>query len=371
MNKQHKYIKELHPYKITPPSETNNRWQTYVKDTQSNVRKQIIGKSEEDILNKLMVYYDVTMHIDNMSFYDIYNEWIEYKSSTVSSHNTIIRYNQRYNKYLRDSKLHNMRFKRIDLLTLIEECNKIVKIWCLTNKEWKNVKGIFNGMYDYAFCKGYIPVNLFDKVTISVKYRQINKKPSKEVIFTKAERESLYSFLENEYNNTHNIVCKAIQFQFLTGLRVGELEALKWENIGLNRIHIVCEQVQDRNSYKYSIVPHTKTNQDRYVLLVQEAKDLLNSIPRSSEYVFIKDGKPITTRAYNYILEKYAKYSGSVRKSSHDIRRSYASYLHGSYINPEIIREQLGHKDLRTTYSYIYNNLEDNEIVSGLEKALK
>ena len=42
-----------------------------------------------------------------------------------------------------------------------------------------------------------------------------------------------------------------------------------------------------------------------------------------------------------------------------------------SYINPEIIREQLGHKDLRTTYSYIYNNLEDNEIVSGLEKALK
>ena len=235
----------------------------------------------------------MTSHIDNLSFNDIYSEWIEYKTSTVSSYNTIVRYNQRYKKYLSISKLHNMCFKRIDLLTLSAECNRLVKDWKLTNKEWKNIKGIFNGMYDYAFCKGYIPENIFVKVTISVKYRQINKKSSKEVIFTKTEREDLYQFLEDEYNKTHNIVCKAIQFQFLTGLRVGELEALKWENIEDNRVHIICEQIQDRYSYEYSIVPHTKTNQDRYVILIQEAKDLLNSLPRISEYVFVKNGNQL------------------------------------------------------------------------------
>lgn len=112
-----------------------------------------------------------------------------------------------------------MCFKRIDLLTLSAECNRLVKEWKLTNKKWKNLNGIFNGMYDYAFCKGYISENIFVKVTISVKYRQVNKKPSKEVIFTKAERQSLYKFLEEEYNKTHNIVCKAIQFQFLTGIK--------------------------------------------------------------------------------------------------------------------------------------------------------
>lgn len=50
---------------------------------------------------------------------------------------------------------------------------------------------------------------------------------------------------------------------------------------------------------------------------------------------------------------------------------SYNPCLHGNCVNPEIIRDQLELKDLRTTYSYIYSDIEDKEVLSGLEKALK
>ena len=127
-------IKKKHPYAITAPATPNGRWQTTYKDI-SGKRKNIKAPTEEALLRKLIPVYFPTTHIDKLTFYGLYEEWIEYKSSIANSANTIKRHRQHYKKYLLGSALHDKRIKAIDELLLEKECNRIVREFNLTRKE--------------------------------------------------------------------------------------------------------------------------------------------------------------------------------------------------------------------------------------------
>ena len=105
--------------------------------------------------NPLNIYFAKT-HIDNLTFHELYEEWLEYKTALCGSSNTMKRHKQRYKKYFETSVLDSMKVQSIDELLLDKECNRIVSENNLTRKEWVNAKVILNGMYDYAFRKYYI-----------------------------------------------------------------------------------------------------------------------------------------------------------------------------------------------------------------------
>lgn len=91
----------------------------------------------------------------------------------------------------------------------------------------------------------------------------------------------------------------------------------------------------------------------------------------ADDWIFHRDGKRVTSRQINYILEKYAKESGKEVKRSHKIRKTYGSTLHRNGVPLVIIKDELGHSDIRTTERhYIYNQATDRETCSLLENAL-
>ena len=155
MATQREKIKKMHPYAITAPSSEHGRWQTFYKDARG-VRKNIKAPSEEALLDKLIPIYFAKTHIDNLTFHELYEEWLEYKTALCGSSNTMKRHKQRYKKYFETSVLDSMKVQSIDELLLDKECNRIVSENNLTRKEWVNAKVILNGMYDYAFRKYYI-----------------------------------------------------------------------------------------------------------------------------------------------------------------------------------------------------------------------
>ena len=57
-------------------------------------------------------------------------------------------------------------------------------------------------------------------------------------------------------------------------------------------------------------------------------------------------------------------------KSTHKMRKTYASRLNACGIPLDYIRESLGHSNLNTTLGYIYNPLTTEETQNLLEKAL-
>ena len=370
MSTKRENILKMHPYAITPPSSSNGRWQTCYKDEKGK-RKNIKAQSKEELLDKLIPIYFANTHIDNLTFYGLYEEWLAYKATVTNSSNTIKRHKQHYRKYFEPSVLHDMKIKKIDELILEQECNRIVREFNLSRKEWCNIKTILNGMFTYSIRKRYQIDNPMDKVEIYVKYRQIVKKTGRTETYNTEELKELNQYLDKMYTETEDVAFLAVKINFLLGLRVGELAALKWEDCkDLSHLHIVREEVRNQETNQYEVVEHTKTNRDRFVILIPKAVSILEKIPRQGKYIFMRDGERITSRQIAYVLEKFAERQGVRTKSTHKMRKTYASNLNANGVPLDCIREMLGHSNLSTTLEYIYNPLTEKETYDLITKAL-
>lgn len=306
-----------------------------------------------------------------MTFHELYEEWLEYKTGLTNSPNTIKRHGQHYNKYLAPSALHNKKLKRIDELFLETECNRIVKDYNLPRKEWTNIKTILIGMFEYAVRKKYLTENPMDKVKIQVKFKQVVRKTGATQTYNTDELENLNQYLDRMYSETEDTAFLAVKLNFLLGLRVGELVALKWVDlIDDNHLHIKREEVRNQVTNQYEVVEHTKTNHDRFVVLVPKAINILQKIGRTSDYIFMRNGERLTSRKIAYVLEKYAERQGLSTKSTHKTRKTFASNLNANGVPIDCIRELLGHSDLATTLGYIYNPLTEKETYDLISIAL-
>ncbi len=226
-------------------------------------------------------------------------------------------------------------------------------------------------MYEYAVRKKYLTENLMDKIQILVKFRQIVRKTGKTETYNSEELSELNEFLDRMYEETLDTSFLAVKINFLLGLRVGELVALKWSDwCDENHLHIIREEIRDQTDNSYKVVEHTKTNRDRFVILIPKATDILKRIEKNGEYIFMRDGKRITSIRIATILRKFARYRGTSIKSSHKMRKTYASNLNASGVPLDCIREMLGHSNLNTTLGYIYNPLTKSQTYELLSKAL-
>ena len=369
MTKKMQEVKKIHTFAITSPKEEGGRWQTYIKDTFGK-RKCLKAKTEEELLKKLVEFYFDKRFVDKMTFEELFLEWLDYKSALVNSPNTITRHKQHYKKYFASSALPNKTLKQLDCFMLETEFNRIVKEGNLTRKEWTNVKTIPNGMFEYAVRKGYLDKNPMEKVFIQVQYRQTNRKTGKTETYNSKELLQLNQYLDAQFSETGDAAVLAVKLNFLLGLRVGELVALKWSDIEDNHLHITREEIRNQENGVYQIVEHTKTHTDRFVYLIPKAAAILGKLEKESEYIFTRNGERLTSRQIAYVLEKYAKQQGIHTKSTHKMRKTFASNLSKNGVPLDAIRELLGHSNLQTTLNYIYNPLTDEETADLIAKAL-
>ena len=369
MSKKIDLVKKTHPYSITPPASEKGRWQTRFKD-ENGKYKSIKAQTEEELWEKLIPLYFSNSHIDK-TFHNIFEEWLDYKKELTGSPNTITRHKQHYRKYFESSKLHSMKFKQIDSLLLETECNRIVRDFHLARKEWTNVKTILLGMFDYAIRRKYITFNPMSEVKILVKFKQVVRKTGKTQTYNTDELAELNRYLDAKYAETEDTVFLAVRLNFYLGLRVGELVALRWEDWEEETaLHIVREEVREHENNTRYVADHTKTHLDRFVAVPPKGIELLKQIPRQSNYIFVRNGERITSRQIAYVLEKYAERQGLKTKSTHKMRKTYASLLASNGVPLDAIRELLGHTELSTTLGYIYNPLPEKDTYEMISKAL-
>lgn len=373
-------VLEVHPYALTEITKGKRRWQTYVKEGGS--RRLVVSAVYENLIEKLYEFYFVQNGSSPMTMDSLFHEWLEYKESITNSLKTIRRHEQHWNKYFGALKSENV--VSYDRLELQKVCNLLVKDNNLTSREWQNVKTILSGMFWYAHEKGYINDNIMRDVKITVKFRQVNKKTGKTQTYQTDELKALWDYLNKEYAQTGDTGILAVKFDFFVGCRVGELVALKWcDCIDLQHLHICREEckesVRDGDRWKdvYTVVEHTKTHTDRIIPLVPGAISILNTLrlkrpcgASDDDFIFTRDGVRIQSRQINYILEKACSKIGIPAKRSHKIRKTVASRLSAGNVPLDFIREMLGHSNLSTTLSYIYNPLSEKETYTLMTKAL-
>ena len=125
-----------------------------------------------------------------------------------------------------------------------------------------------------------------------------------------------------------------------TGMRKGEIENLKWQDIDLQK-NIIC-------------ILEQKNGDKSYIPVNEPAKNVLMAFRRSidSSYVFCKnDGQPYNIRKS---FETALKKSGILGASFHTLRHTFASHLAMSGVDLNTIRELMRHKSLTMTQRYAH-----------------
>ena len=355
----------------------DGRWQTYYIHPKTKKRKDLRAKSREALIEKLFATVQEVENAAKPSPDELFEEWLSYKEAQTNSENSIIRFRQRYNRYLRGTELFHTPVKSIDKLTLEIFCNQLVKDYDMTSKEYSNTRTIIMGLFNYALDKNILTTNPMERITISVKFRQPKLKTGETETYTDEEEEEIQKYLEEHFEATKDPGYIAIVLNFYLGLRIGELSSLKWSDIAdKNHIHIQREEVRDHINHRYKIVEHTKGYHERYVHLVPKAISIIDELktvtrdPTGDRWMFVRQKKRITSRQITYILEKYSKDTGHPVKRSHKIRKTYGSTLHKKGVPLVIIKDELGHSDIRTTEQhYIYNQASDKETYNILKNA--
>jgi integrase len=151
---------------------------------------------------------------------------------------------------------------------------------------------------------------------------------------------------------------------FRTGMRLGEVLALKWGDIDWNQKFIRVER-----SYKRGRFDKTKTGKTRRVdmsdqlmnglklLLTERKKQALRAgLGEPIELIFHREGKPIEQNYLRRVFKRILKNAGIREMRFHDIRHTFASLLLSMKQNQFYVKEKLGHSSIQTTVD-IYGHI--------------
>lgn len=153
----------------------------------------------------------------------------------------------------------------------------------------------------------------------------------------------------------------AIALMIETGLRVGEVLALRWQDIQLSRKRInVRNTVVRLANKKQSFVQDSVKSESsrRSVPLTPTAICLLEDlyVTKRSEWVFTNsDGERLSYEALRYQTRKACIEAGIEYRGEHVFRHTFATNCYHRGIDVKILSRLLGHADVNITYNlYIH-----------------
>lgn len=202
---------------------------------------------------------------------------------------------------------------------------------------------------DLAYLKG-----IFNK---GIEWGMVQENPARKVKLFR-EKNHRTRFLSHEELANLLSCCKprlrsVVIIAVNTGMRKGELQNLKWEDVDFERGIIT--------------LTYTKNGEMRHIPMNQAVRDALIALKQdfqSREHVFTKkDGNPYDIRkSFDTALIK----ANILDFRFHDLRHTFASHLVMSGIDLNTVRELLGHKSLEMTLRY--SHLSQSHKIDAVQK---
>jgi len=197
---------------------------------------------------------------------------------------------------------------------------------------------IKNMIFRRAMRERIIRENPFEFATENLRVYRNQRQP-----FTKEEVEKI---LQNAPNRLHRDFYATLYF---TGARFGEIAHLTWDEVDLdNRIIYIRDKAEHR----------TKTRQSRKITIHPRLHQILLERKKSTKGKLVfpsphwgKEEKPIRT-LQRHFKELKEKLGIDQEKTLHSFRHSFATHLKESGVPIEVIRDMLGHADIRMTTRY-------------------
>lgn len=379
-----KLLQQLHPYSVFY-SESDDRWHTTIADsTKVSGRKPIARKKKSDLERFLLEHYHIQLNTETVyTFESLYVEFMQYKEATQSK-STVDAYIKSFKRFYADDPMITSDISKIAVPTLKKWLQQKIDRYKLNYKAYSKFSVVFNQLYKYAVQMGYVEHNPFDGIIVrDLGLYNARKKSSKYKVFSKTEVLDINEIAFNDFANKPYCVPLAVLFTFQTGVRIGEIVALKWSDIDFEEKTIkICrfERVQQDYTDDFQTLTHCQhvivdfdtkgefgerivdlTDDALYIL--QLLKDYYDSEHMSSDWLFINKSGRIHNRAMDLRIRRYCKLANmDIEKSMHKIRSTFISMLRDAGMSFEKIAEEVGHKSVITTMKhYSFDTLADEE----------
>lgn len=182
---------------------------------------------------------------------------------------------------------------------------------------------------------------------------------SKTEAFSKSEQQILVQHLLSQ----NDIFSFGILLAFYTGLRIGEICALKWEDITDNTIHI-CKTMQRLKNTEgvteVMILPPKTDSSDRIIPIPVALKKIIEQYRQESGYVLARsNGKFTEPRLLQNKFVKCLAECGIEKANFHTLRHTFATRCIESGVDVKTLSELLGHSDVKTTLNrYVHSSFE-------------
>lgn len=160
---------------------------------------------------------------------------------------------------------------------------------------------------------------------------------------------------------------KGIVLCLYTGLRIGELLALTWNDVDFEKgILFVTKSCRDgnKNGKHIRIIGSPKTaNSHRAIPLPKQILSLLKSIKKRSlcEFIIADGNKPAFIRSYQRTFELLLKKLQIQHKGFHSLRHTFATRALECGMDVKTLAEILGHKNATVTLNRYAHSLWEHK----------
>lgn len=247
----------------------------------------------------------------------------------------------------------------------------------------KKIKYVFSQYLDYCVDRGIIDSNPMNKIKLKSRERKTQqaKVEQEEKALPEELREPFLRAL-----NTDRFMKAFCLTSMFAGLRPGEVFALKWKDVDLEKdtISVVRAQTVDVEFDKEgnvlsrkTIIGETKTAGSvrtnpipkllKEVLLEwreyreEQQKQTGFSLIESNDFVFgTNEGTLRTYSGTKKMFERFLKRNGLNNKGIHfyELRHTFSNTLFEQNTNPRLVQMLMGHRKIETTM--IYNTVRNN-----------
>lgn len=361
--KREKILKR-HPYKIWEGKD--GKWYTYLPNEEKGriLKKRATQKAIED---DVIEYWKV--ETENPTLKDLFYEWmhgkLDYKDICTGTFN---RYEKDFKRFFEDeSDFSSRRIRDIKADEIEPFLRGAISKYSLTAKAYSNLRTITYGIFKYAKKKEYISWSISQTVgdmeLPKKSFRKVIKEDDEEV-FSDEEMAKLLKYL-SEVPDMLNL---GIILMFCTGVRVGELVAMKWCDITDNSIKIRRTEISYKNDDGENVCeirdyPKTEAGV-RTVFVPTEFTSIirrLRLLSGNQEYVFWKDGHNIKAMQIRKRLYLICKKAGIKKKSPHKLRKTYVSILLDNGIDKRLVQDVAGHAQIATSERNYHRNRKSDK----------
>lgn len=286
------------------------------------------------------------------------NEWLQLNRNRVKE-STYVKYNGILKNHM-IPRLGGYLLHELTPLVVEQFSNDLLYLEKLSPKTVKDILTLLHSIMQYAVKQ--VPESL---PMIQIVYPKVPKQEMR--VLSREEQSRFVQYLLNDMD-----LCKfGVLLSLLTGMRIGEVCALRWENISLTEKTVTIKEtmqrlqtLQEQNPNKTQIfIGRPKSNQSvRTIPLTEYALELCKTHYRGNPSAFILTDdaeRYVEPRLMQYRLERYTNDCGLQGVHFHTLRHTFATRCVEVDFEIKSLSEILGHSTPRITLErYVHSSIE-------------